>query len=173
MLFALSHVLIVQRPSGSGRRLKGLQKLVQALETAGATVDILDGHSGAVLEALAVQGEGAGPHSYEQQFSVFARARFVVAAHGAALANLMLSDTRICEGVELLPERLASYVAGRWYQTLPVRVHPVVVKSSAAAAQLPANGMLVRNLRALDVELDTDIVDAVVRLWRERKTFQF
>lgn len=151
-------MLIVQRPAGSGRRLVGVERLVEALHSAGATVDILDGHGGVQLEALALR-EGwctttattitaAGPAAasslvagaagapavdvatasaavdvatataavdvatvrtllhYEQQFSLFSRARFVVAAHGAALANLAFGDSRSCRSVELMPEQV-------------------------------------------------------------------
>ena len=41
---------------GSGRRFIGLEHLVHALCSAGATVDVLDGHSGTQLETIALQG---------------------------------------------------------------------------------------------------------------------
>jgi len=153
--FSLNHVLIVQRPAGSGRRLIGVERLARALQSAGATVDIVDGHGGAQLEALALRegwrvtattagpaaadaaaaGPGPGPGAsadaggtatagvdddsvtsllhYEQQFSLFSRARFVVAAHGAALANLIFCDPQSCRAVEIMPEQVRHACMGR------------------------------------------------------------
>ena len=172
-----NNVLIIQRPSKS-RFIHGLPKLIVALQSHGATVQVLcpdgGGINGPSDGASDVNSDAAGAGgrtmledlNYHQQFSLFARQSFIIAAHGAALANLAFCDPLNCQGVEVMPLQLVSLVAGRWYQSLPVRVHPVGVKS--AESPLPLNGMLVRNLRASAIELDTPTVDRIVALWCRR-----
>ena len=154
------HVLIVQRPPGpGGRRLLGLEGLVTRLERLGATVECL------------VQG----PQSYREQWRRWAKVRFVVAAHGAALANLAVAPDHAA-AVEVMPRELAPYMAGRWFQNLHIPVDPVYIAAkpraegegpAEAAAGKPnfAHSSARRALIRDDLPLDAAAIDGVVRAW--------